>query len=165
MKCLVCGKEFQGTVCPICEFPIVEIPGDYEAGLRTLQPVIRSHREAFAEKIHIGVMIFEYEIDNGTIRETGSRKKFFGKVAEMMHRKKWLDTVFENPLSRKSMDIHMVICVDGRKDDNRTVSIPTPKTEGKISLGIVCEDTFCFYLIVKDEKGNEVTSRKMEIVR
>ncbi len=165
MKCLVCGKEFQGTECPICHFPIVEIPGDYESGLRTLQPVIKSHRDAFVEKISVGVVTFEYEIENGMINEKGMKQCSFGTVTEMMNQIKWLDTVFENPMTRKSMDITIIISIDGMRDEQRTVSVPILKTEGKISLGIFCDDTLHLCLKVKDEKGQEATSEKIAIVR
>lgn len=165
MNCLVCGKEFKGTVCPVCQFPIVEIPGDYESGLKALQPTIQKHRAAFAEQITMELEVFEYQIDNAAVRERGSQNLNLGKVSDMINNVVWAGVAFENPSLRQNIEMTVIIGIAGAKKEKRKVVMPTPKTEEKISLGIFCDNDFNFQIVLKDGKGTQVTSQKNRIIR
>lgn len=165
MKCLVCGKEFNGNVCPVCDFPIVEIPGDYEEGMRTLQPVIDHHRKAFAERIALGVVTYEYEMEESVITEKGNKNSMFGNMSELLGKTKWLDEFFECPNLRNVMYLSVVVSVDGKDGKIFKVKLPNFKEACRVSLGICCDEDLKFCLKIKNEKGEELCSEKTPVIR
>lgn len=164
MKCLVCGKEFVGTECPICKFPVVEIPGDYEAGLCALKPTIDSHRKAFTEKISLEVVTYLYDVENSSVNATGTKNLLLGRISELLNSTKWIDVEFYNlDLNlRKTIDIDVMINIDGMKQTQK-ICITNFKTSGKITLGVSCDDEFKFCLKIKNKNGEEITSEKQSL--
>lgn len=162
MKCLVCGKEFVGTECPICKFPVVEIPGDYEAGLRALKPTIDIHRKAFAEKISLEVVTYLYDVENSSVNATETKNLSLGRISELLNNTKWLDAEFDNLDLRKTIDIDVVVNIDGMKKTQK-ICITNVKTSGKITLGASCDDEFKLCLKIKNKNGEETTSEKQSL--
>lgn len=162
MKCLVCGKEFVGTECPICKFPVVEIPGDYEAGLRALKPTIDIHRKAFAEKISLEVVTYLYDVENSSVNTTGTKNLSLGRISELLNNTKWLDAEFDNLDLRKTIDIDVVVNIDGMKQTQK-ICITNFKTSEKITLGVSCDDEFKLCLKIKNKNGEETTSEKQSL--
>ena len=166
MKCLVCGKEFNDDVCPVCGFPIVQIPGDdYEEGLRTLQPVINHHRKLFAERLSLGVVTFEYEMADSVITEKGHKTSVFGKLSDMMNETVWLNDVFEYPNLRNIMYLNVILKTDGKEEKSFKVKLPNFKEACIGRLGACCDESLNFVLKLKNENGVELCSEKTPVIQ
>lgn len=94
MGCLVCGEEYKGAVCPVCKFRNVQIVGDYEDGLKMLQPKIEEHRRNFLGTFSVGIRIMKRVISDTDPISAIPEDLFFGKVVDFYNSEKWLDYDF-----------------------------------------------------------------------
>ena len=165
MKCLVCGKSFSGNECPICRFPVVEIPGDdFEAGIRALKPTIDKYRNDFAAKVTLGAVVYNYEL-SVKLKENGSVVKPFGKASELVGKTVWLDDSFENVNTRDMIPVNISVKVDKGADYRIAADIPNIKDSDKLMLGITMENDFSYSLILADMDGNSSSSAKMPLIK
>ncbi len=163
MKCLVCNAIHEQNVCPRCGFPVVEIPGDYEAGLKALQPTVAKYRNDFAKKINVALVVHNYDYDND-LEYMGEEKLPFGNAGALMSAEKWLDVKFINVLSRKTFPVTLNVSVEGQPDYILTLEINNLPSE-TIQVGISLDESFDFRLIFRDTSGNTVSSDAMPLLK
>lgn len=165
MKCLVCGKSFSGNECPVCGFPVVEIPGDdFEAGIRALRPTIDKHRNDFAARVTLGAVVYNYEL-SVKLKEIGSVIKPFGKASELVGKTIWLDESFENVNTRDMIPVTISVEVDKGVEYQVSAEIPNLKDSDKLRLGISMENDFSYSLLLADKSGNSSSSHKMPLIK
>lgn len=94
MKCLVCGKNFQGNICPRCEFPVVNFPGPLEEGIKNIQPEIMKYREKLLRPCQVGVTAYRWKDENGKIVLDQEERLPLGNGAELLEKEAWLPQKF-----------------------------------------------------------------------
>ena len=163
MKCVVCGKNFNGKECPVCSFPVVEILGDdFEAGMRSLEPEIQKHRREFAKRVTLGVTVYNYEFDTKIV-EKGSEIIKLGSI-DALQNKTWMNEEFEAVSSRDSLPVNVSVWVDDKMVQQYLVNIPNIKTAEKLRLGVVADDKLNFTMLLSDNASTVVRSPRIPII-
>lgn len=165
MNCPVCGKSFKGNACTVCSFPVVDIPGDYEEGLKALRPTIDSFKAEFVKKVNIGVVLNKWQLENGKLKLVQEENESFGTLEQLMGRSRWISRTFDNISTKKNVDVS--VFVDVAKDDGSTdrkilhVSTPNMNDGENQQLGITVNNDFTFVLNVKSSTGQKGTSESI----
>lgn len=161
MKCYVCGKEYGGNACPVCEFEKL-----YVAGTKTekevkaaLEPFVAKHREKFYPQVEVGIKLYRYTVsDDGKAVEESENVIFAdfsllntGSIA-------WLDRTFDRTSEAKNVSVDLFVEVSGRHV--RDFSLKAPQITGAttVSVGLRAENDTCVSIAVRDEKGTTVFS-------
>lgn len=155
MKCLVCSKEYTGGVCPKCQFPNVQIAGDYEEGIQALEPMIKSHRDSFLQKISISIDVLRRD-PNADINTFPSTVRIcFGKASELIGKRVWLNYDFARLPNSETVKIRIVIDY-GTEVQNLDVDVPNITDVGVQNIGIDMKDNHSFSLLLRNnsKEGN-----------
>lgn len=108
MKCLVCNKEFSGSVCPRCGYPVVESP-DVDALLVSLRPQIETYRREFEQGIRIELVIFRWKEADGNVVLDRKELMSFGRYPELVGRVTWLPQQFARIPDAQRLDLQLQV--------------------------------------------------------
>lgn len=159
MRCLVCHKEFMQNDCPVCRFPIVNFPGDREAGIHSLMPDIKAHRVAFSPRVQIDMVIYHCTIENGEITERSEELIPLGTAETLQQGLVWLDRTFDVLTDNREVAVQLIVEVDGTCYD-RTVRVPVVPGAKTQEIGITLNDDFQFCVHVRSISGDIRTSEQ-----
>lgn len=159
MKCLVCRKEFSGRECPVCQFPVIEFPGDTEDGLRTLEPTIKKFSNEFSAGIRIGSMVCSWAVSEDKTLMESEWELDFGTAAAAMEEILWCGREFDNPTERNTVEARIFVRI---KDKRYTIAaeIPNIPEAESTELGISLDADFNVTVYIRDGSGNVRSSEK-----
>lgn len=163
MKCHVCNKEFDGNECPRCKFPKVLIVGDYATGIAKIQPEIDAYKESFNKGIEIGIVIYHWKDEDGTVVLDREEKLSFGRGDELLGKTVWLKQKFARIPDEKKLQLRVYVKTP---DDEReeTVSINNLFEAELQELGICTDADYNFSLLLRNETGTPVSSEAKPII-
>ncbi len=158
MKCLVCGKEYDGAECPECRFPNVQIIGDYDEELKKLQPKIEEYRKEYLKRNanlswKIGLRVLRKIGFEGERVKAIPEVFYFGTIGDILDKDIWLDNPFvgfANANNEVALDI---VISDGTNTSNKNVIIPGVKDTVYLNVGIYMSDADTFCIKLKDKRG------------
>ena len=156
MKCLVCGREFEGSECDVCKFPIINFPGeDLEAGVKAMQPTILAYRSAFLKKTIIGVTTYCLKINEGKLEALETDDMCFGTVSSAIEGEKWLEPSFDSISKKSSVELSIYIKNDDGYSNRLTVNMPNEqlKNEKKLKFGISINEDLSAVFYAKGENA------------
>ncbi len=163
-KCMVCGYQYDGDQlpkCPVCKFQEINILGDYEKGLKELQPIILQKKQGLANRLQIGMKIFQYELDGTKLVDKGESVVLFDTVTtdDKVH---WLDDHLETVSTLDVLDAEVYVQLD---DKTYLLNLKTNnmKNADYIQVGIAIDIDFCMRMVVKDDSNNLTQSEKVYI--
>lgn len=164
MKCLVCGKEFEGNACNICRFPVIDFPGDPEAGIRTLRPTIDAYKQEFAAKVNVGIVTYHWAFQEGTLTEEREECVPFGDVSMLLGQTTWLSNAFDTLSGREQVESHIYVEIRDEKHGpirlDTLVYTPNVMDGEKQMLGISVDEDFTFCLHVQSDQGTMASSER-----
>ena len=163
MNCLVCNATHDEKVCPKCGFPVVEIPGDYEAGLKVLQPTVDNFRKDFAAKIKVDLIVHNYDITD-SVTYSGEEKISFGNVDSIISKEAWLETEFSNVTSRTSLPVTLSVSAEGQPEYQLYYEIKNLSGE-TLKIGLSVDEKFNACVILKDDSGNTERSGCIPLIQ
>lgn len=159
MRCLVCQKEFAQNDCPVCRFPIVNFPGDREAGIRSLMPAIKAHRAAFVPRVQIGMINYHYTVEEGEVTERSEELVPFGSAETLLQDEVcWLGRTFESLTDRTEVTVQLAVMVDGTRYD-RTIRMPALPGAEQQEIGIMLEEDLQFCMRVRSRNEEKTSER------
>ncbi len=159
MECLVCNCHYEGDECPACDFPVVNFPGNREAGIRALQPTIEAHRKAFLPKVQIGMLNYYYTIKDGEVTERREECVPFGTADALCGQLVWLDRRFEKVTDRASVEVHLCMTIDDRQFE-KCVNVPVIAGAQTQEVGILLEEDLQFCIHIRSNTGDTLVSEK-----
>jgi len=163
MKCLVCNYVFSGTACPKCGFPVVEIPGDYETGLKTLQPTIQKYRAEFCKKIKLGISVHNYDVTD-TVSYKGEENIALGTADSFISRTTWLNGEFTNIPSRGQIPVTVNVSVGDSPAYQLTLNANNLPSE-MLQLGISMDDQLRICLVLRDKTGKTSSTEVVSLIK
>ena len=163
MKCLVCNYKFSGTSCPKCGFPVVEIPGDYETGLKTLQPTIQKYKTEFCKKIELSISVHNYEVTD-TVEYKGEEKIVIGTADSIISKTTWLNAEFTNIPSRRQIPVTLNVTVEDRPAYQLTLKANNLSAE-MLQLGVSMDDKLGICFILKDDAGRTSSTEVVPLIQ
>lgn len=154
MECMVCKKQFTGGECPRCHFPVVEFPGDPEAGRIAIQPTVNAFRKNFLTRVRLSLVAYRHRDEAGELRSEETELPF-DSASALSGQTKWL----EQTLARTpgALSARLRVDMDGEREE-RTVSVPAPSGDGALSVGLAVEESGEMRLLLRDESGAESSS-------
>ena len=157
MKCFVCNNEFDGNICPRCQFPKVFIPGDYETGLKKIQPEIDAYRDEFLNGIEVGIVTYFWKDENGTVVLDREERLPFGKGKDLRGNTLWLEQLFARIPDEELLKIRVYIKT-GDKECEKTVCLPNLFEAELQQIGIYTDEEYRFKLLLKNDTGTPTGS-------
>lgn len=165
MKCLVCGTSFEGSECPCCGFPDVQIFCDRKEAIKHLQPEIEKHRKQFLKKVEVGITIFHHKDDHGKLALDREEKRSFG-TCDTLYQKDivWLGQKFSRDKDRDVLPVELYIRCNG-KEQKRTVKLPNLFEAELQEIGISMDEelNLCLHLRNRTRTGTPVHSAKIPL--
>ena len=162
MKCLVCNKEYVGGECPRCAFPEVNIMGDYEEGLKSFAPIVKTHRERFMETMSLGVVVYRWKDDNGVIALDREDRIPFGTAATLYNKESWLEQKLARIPDEQEIEIICYIRY-GQEEHRVPVRMPNLLQSELQQVGIRLTQDYKFNILLRNEAGAGTQSREMEL--
>lgn len=162
MRCMVCGKEYEGAGCPRCHFPNVQVPGDPEAAMKTLRPAIEKYRETVLDGIEIGVLIYDWKDKDGVLQVAREERRSFGTGKELCGKDVWLPQQFARIPERRTLPVKVYVRV-GNQERLETVEIPNLMEAQLQQIGVSLDRDFMFCLMLRNDTGVPTRSKKISI--
>ena len=167
MKCLVCGREFKGDECDLCKFPKVEYLGDPEEGIRQLLPVIKIKKEELAQKVNVGIVLYNWSIKDGQIEEEHEEYVAFGKLADIWGKTVWIDREFDVVSEREVVEptLYIEMNDESAKFSKLLIQVSAPNVQGeeKQRLGISVDEDFMCSLRVQCGDKEAVSNHQFHL--
>lgn len=123
MKCLVCGKIYEGGECPRCQFPDVQIPGDREKAVANLKPAIDAYRMSFLQSIRVDIVAYRWKDQGGSVVLDREDRIPLGNGFELLQGEKWLPEKFARIPDQAALCV--TVCVTA-KDITRQIQVSLP---------------------------------------
>lgn len=163
MECVVCKKQFTGGECPRCHFPVVEFPGDPEAGLAAIQPQIQSYRRQFLSMARFGVVAYRHHDVDGVLKQDGGTELTIGSGQALQEHPVFLDQPFAwTPGTELTVSLRLTLGGEEREDRVKVPNFPAP-TMTQIGLQIDADNQY--QVLLRDARGETVCSETMPIFR
>ena len=157
MKCMVCGKEYEGAGCPRCNFPNIQIPGDPDAAMNTLRPTIAKYRQDFLNKIEIGVLTYYWKDEDGILKVDHEKRCSFGTWEKLYEKEVWLPQKFARIPDEKSLAVKVYLRV-GNEERVEIVEVPNLSEAQLQEIGVRLNADFTFCLMLRNDTGTPTRS-------
>lgn len=164
MKCLVCGKEFEGDECPRCHFPVVNFPGDREAGIRAMAPTIQAFREGFLEQVSVGLVVCHWKESGESLTLDYEERLSFGTCGTLRGKEFWLEQKFARDPKAARLSLRLWIGM-GEEQVEKTVEIPNLMAAELQRVGIDMDENADFCLMLKNDTEGPVKSEKVRVLQ
>lgn len=163
MKCLVCGKVHNSNICPICEFPVVNITTNDKDGLKAIRSTIEAHRTAFSKKVALSLLAYNYDVNDSSVAFRSSDKISLGSAAHLCNQSIWLDTEFTNMKQRKTIPVTLCVDIENKSAYQVTVNVENLPSDS-LWVGIAVDSSLLFKFLLKDGNGHSVCSAIQPII-
>lgn len=161
MKCLVCGKEFEGGFCPRCGYPVVE-GTDVDALLESMRPEIEKYRQDFERSIRLGLIIFRWKESDGKVILDRKESVPFGSYTELVGHVTWLPQQFARIPDVPNIDLQVQVTI-GNATKEFAVPVQNLLEPSLQNVGIEVTGDMMYRVKLKNETGNVTDSQWMEI--
>ena len=161
MKCLVCDKDFSGSACPRCGYPVVESP-DVDALLVSLRPQIEAYRKEFEEGIRIELVIFRWKEADGNVVLDRKELMPFGRYPALVGRVTWLQQQFARIPDAPKLELQLQV-TSSETTREFTVPVQNLLDPALQNVGIEARGDYAFRLMLKNDTGKITESDWLEI--
>ena len=126
MKCIVCGKVYDGGECPVCQFPDVQIPtlpGERERAIEKLKPAIDTYRASFLQTIKVEIVIYRWKDRDGHIALDQEERILLGTGTDLGQGEHWLPLKFARIPDLRQLSVTISITTE-RDTIEKQVMLP-----------------------------------------
>lgn len=162
MKCAVCGREFAGSICPLCGFPVFSIPGDAEEAARKRRKMTKEYRDRFLKQVDVSIEFYRGREESGTVAFSESESRRVGSASELLGQTVWLSEMFARIPGAEKITVS-VTAVVGAQNIGKTIEIPNLTEPWLQQLGFELRDDMRLILRLRDEAGNTAESGAEEL--
>ena len=162
MKCYVCGKQYEGTECPRCGFPAVEIPGaSWEDARTALTATIVPFFQGFLNAISVSVTTLQHRDDNGVYVLDQEKPLVLGTGRELYDKELWLDLQLAR-LETPTIPVRLNLTVRDRTRQEQ-VELPNLKAAELQNIGIAMDKQFNLRLMLRNTSEKPTISAPVEL--
>lgn len=154
MRCMVCFNEVPKgeEVCPLCGFTQYDVIGDTKEAQAILNTMADKHRNVFLKKYDLGINIFTWKDDNGTIALKEKKRISIGTCDRLQNNTVWVEGKFARIPELKEQPVELSVIKD-EKEKTITVNIPALKESELLSLGVEMQKDLTVCLILKNDSS------------
>ena len=138
-KCVVCGAEFDGEVCPVCKFQVIHFPGDEEEGLRSLKPQIEVFRRNALERLSVGIITYTWKGMGDNVVLDKEERLEVAVASALKNEPTWLNTQFARDPQSDCLDICLSLRM-GDREMRRNLTVPNLKEQQLQQLGVSMDE-------------------------
>lgn len=149
MKCLVCGKVYEGVECPRCHFPDVQLMGDQKSALEKLMPTIQEYRSQFLSTVKVELLVYRGKDRDGRVVQGREERMLIGTAAELQNDGKWLTTKFARIPEQKAVRVTLRITAEGESRDVG-LSVPNLHRPELQKLGARLDETLGLRVLLRN---------------
>lgn len=152
MRCMVCFNEVPNgvDVCPCCGFTQYDVIGDTEEALAILGTMADKHRNVFLKKYDVGVNIFTWKDNGGTIALKEKKRVSFGTCDNLQKNTVWLESKFARIPNISEQQVELSVIKNGEPEKTIAVKIPALKESQLQNLGLEMNEDLTVSLILKN---------------
>ena len=153
MRCLACFKEVpEGVeVCPRCGLFQYQVIGDTKEALAALEMMAGRHRHMFLQNFDLGVTIYTWKDQNGTVVLDQKKRLSFGTAEGLQGKTVWLKEKFARIPDVKEMTVELSVMKKGEAERRIPVRVSVPQEKQLQQLGIEMHDDLTVSLVLKNE--------------
>lgn len=156
-KCKVCGKEHDGSECPLCHYVAPEfIVGNYDP-----EAEISAKREELLKSLELGVELYSHHDEDGyVVPDKDLNRRMFGSCSALAG---YRDTVWLNEKLCSARDVttipvRIAVCKDGALLRSAEVPVESFPQQEFLYVGIeMVPDSLQFRVHVKNASGEHVS--------
>lgn len=137
MRCMACYQEVsegQGT-CPRCGFVQYQVIGDAKEARSTLERMAEKHRESFLRRFDLGISIFTWKDQDGTVVLDQKKRLSFGAGDSLLGRTVWMEQQFARIPDERELTVELSALEEGSVRII-PIRIPVPQERQLQTLGI-----------------------------
>ena len=157
MKCLACGREFDGSTgrpCPSCGFPVYEILGsDLEGSLEQIRQRAKLHLEEYIRAVRIGLILYAWRDRDGIlVRDSEPDPVFFAEGDDLRRGEVW----YSRPLARdpEAETVTLTAAIRTAAEEwTVQVAVPNPQEPGLQQAGVRLEEGLTLRFLLKNQNG------------
>lgn len=163
MKCYVCSKTYEGSECPRCRFPNVQVPNTtWEEARQALIVSINAFRTNFLQSIQAGLVIYHHKDEDGVYVLDREETVSLGSGTDLYEKELWLDREFARLEDAASVSVRLKITV-GDSTREEQVSLPNLRAPELQQIGISLDDQFQFRLKLRNVSEKPTCSAPVEV--
>ncbi|MCC8129608.1 MAG: hypothetical protein LIO51_06705 [Clostridiales bacterium] len=164
MKCLVCGKHFEGGECPRCGFPEIQFPGDPEEGRKKLRPAVDEYRRKLLDRVgQIGVIVCFWKDEDGVVVLDREERLPLGSGTELLGRTAWLPRKFAR--IPDAQELQLRVYMDGADGSREaTVRLPNLLAPELQELGATVDEDMTLRLLLRSRTEGPVVSDRVSLL-
>ena len=157
MKCLVCKKEFTGSKCPRCAFPVVEST-DVDYLMASMSEQVRSYRNEFRAAMKLSLPIYRWKAEGSRI-VAGEREQLnLGSYQQLCSHVTWLPQKFARIPDTETIKVE-VMFTSGNHAEIVEAVLPNLNDASLQSIGIETDDDeMRFRLYLRNDLNNQTAS-------
>lgn len=140
MKCLACGKELETTVgqCPRCQFPVISAVETNSQVRAQIQIQADTYIEKKLEAIQIGIIVYQYEMDeNNELKLKNSKELKLADAIELaddsIH---WLEQNFTRIETQEEVNLNVYVKERNAAKKEYHCKVLAPAVRGFTHLGV-----------------------------
>lgn len=154
MRCMVCFNEVPKgeEVCPRCGFTQYDVIGDTKEAQAILNTMADKHRNVFLKKYDLGINIFTWKDDNGTIALKEKKRISIGTCDRLQNNTVWVEGKFARIPDLREQPVELSVIKD-EKEKTITVNIPALKESELLSLGVEMQKDLTVCLVLKNDSS------------
>lgn len=166
MKCIVCSKELDSPLqpCPRCGFLQPAVVGDAAGAEAFIAGKAKKHKQELSSRYDIGLTIYRWKDQNGTVALQEEQRLSFGKGDALMEREVWLEQPFARIPEAAELELALSVAFGEEAPENKTVSVPVPEGKHLLQVGARLDGDFSLRLMLKNPEG-QTESRAVYILR
>lgn len=153
MECRVCGKQYEGSLCPRCKFPNVEFSGSAEYAEQTIRAMADKHRVTFFENVSIGVVIYHWKDENGICVIDTEEQVSFGSLQAVQNKVVWINQMFARIQDVEQITVKFYISHDG-STITKEVVIPNLQDARLQEIGVKVDEKQYATLLLRNGVGS-----------
>jgi hypothetical protein len=135
--------------CPRCGFTQYQVIGDADTAMAALKPMAERHRTMFLKKYDLGISVYTWKDQNGSVVRSGVSRQSFGTADRLSDHPTWLNQQFAR-VPENELTISLSVQHDGL-EKTLPVRIPALKESQLQQLGIRINSDLTVTLLLKNQ--------------
>lgn len=163
MKCYVCSKTYEGSECPRCHFPAIQVPNaTWEQARQSLTATIEPFLANFLKSIRAELTIYYHKDENGVCALDHEDLLSLGTGTELYKNELWNSQQFARLADQDSVPVRLRLTV-GDQSREEKVMLPNLHAAALQQIGITLDEQFRFHLKLRNGTEAPTASQPVEL--
>ena len=161
-SCYACHTvlDEEKAACPVCGMPRLRVIGENEDAKNMIKKIAEEHRQNKLQDATISILAYEYEENEGKLREKAVHTIEIAKALELVYGETtWFSGKFARIDSNREMELSVVIKKSGSELTTINLQFIPPKMEDFWYIGVKLIEGFCIVFQIGNEQVHTQTEK------